>query len=70
MSKTTDLALTHDGVKILVPWSEMRVSDSVFIPTWDTEELHVQLKVVVPFRYRTQPRTEDGYRGVRVWRTK
>lgn len=70
MKTTTDLALTHDGVKILVPWSEMRVGDSVFIPTWNTEKLYEQLKRVVPFRYRAESRIEDGYRGVRIWRYK
>lgn len=48
----------------------MRPGDSVFVPTWDTEELRKQLREIVPFKWRMEVRIEDGYRGVRIWRVR
>jgi hypothetical protein len=66
------LALTINGVTYEIPWEEVDVGDSFFIPCVDTSA------VIARMRHRVQKfnwemtydiRIEAGKWGVRFWRT-
>jgi len=65
--------INPDGVEIEVPWREMEVGSSVFIPCFRTFDAALQIKrlgLALNMRFRTMPKLEGGYRGLRVWRVR
>lgn len=64
--------LCPDGVTIVVPWEEMAVGDSVFVPCIDVVEAEIQVrsvKALLRIGLDTQRRIEAQKLGLRIWRT-
>jgi adenosine deaminase len=64
--------LHPDGVKISVSWDDMLVSTSIFVPCINTEEAKKQVKQVFldkKWSFLTRISIENGFLGLRVWRT-
>ena len=64
--------LNPDGLVIRIPWFEMEVGDSCFIPCVNVELARVQLRTLsrdygIPCT--TRVRVEAGILGLRLWRT-
>jgi hypothetical protein len=63
--------LSPDGVRIVVDWESMQVSDSVFIPCVNTENANKQIARVVrdlEWKHTTRISVENSKLGVRIWR--
>lgn len=64
--------LHPDGVRIVIPWDDMKVGMSVFVPCINTALAERQLGRIAARRkisLDAQERIEDGRFGLRVWRT-
>ena len=63
--------LLPDGVVIVIPWEEMVVGASVFIPCINTELAKKQASKIFEFMgwiIHSEIRVENGKYGVRIWR--
>jgi hypothetical protein len=61
-----------DGVSITIPWDKFEVGDSVFVPCLNTTRCIWQAREQTQkrdFTISTRICVEDGYLGVRIWRT-
>jgi len=64
--------LSPDGVRIIVPWKDMKVQSSIFVPCLNTRLAETQVRWVfsqLKWQYVAQVRIEDKKMGLRVWRT-
>lgn len=64
--------LDPDGIRIIVPWGELRVGGSVFVPCIDTDVCEKQVQGVAKRLGMTltcKRRIETPYLGLRIWRT-
>ena len=64
--------LTIDGVQYFIPWEDVRVGASFFIPTLATEQqvgnaLRAAAKELF-FDFQVASRCEQGVYGARIWR--
>ena len=53
----------------LLPWREMEIGDSFFVPGKTTTLASVANRYYAPNRYESHTVTENGVKGCRVWRT-
>lgn len=63
--------LSPDGVRIVIDWGSMQVSDSVFVPCVNTENANKQIARVMrdlKWKYTTRISIENLKLGVRIWR--
>jgi hypothetical protein len=63
--------LDPDGVRIIVPWEELRVGGSVFVPCINTEACERQVQGVAKrlgISLTCRKRIEAPYLGLRIWR--
>jgi len=63
--------LTPDGVRFYVPWYELEVGCSVFVPCINVVALQKQLVKKAKdlgIRIRYETRVENGIFGLRFWR--
>ena len=64
--------LHPDGVRVVIPWDDMKVGMSVFVPCINTALAEKQLSKIAARRkisLEAHERVEDGRFGLRVWRT-
>jgi|DEB0MinimDraft_10_1074344.scaffolds.fasta_scaffold37626_3 hypothetical protein len=64
--------LFPDGLPIDVAWDTWRVGQSIFVPCLNTKKAVVQARAVArrkQYTLESQVRIENGYLGVRIWRT-
>ena len=64
--------LDPDGVRIIVPWRELHVGGSLFVPCINTEACERQIQGVAQrlgIRLTCRQRIEAQHLGLRVWRT-
>ena len=57
----------------LLPFEQMRVGDSFFLPTLRPAEMVYVMDTrakVAGVRVKSYPATKDGLMGIRVWRTR
>ena len=69
--RTTD-DLAPDGVRMIVLWDTMQVTDSFFIPCVNTTKAISQVRHIFKARgwqARVSITTQDDILGVRIWRT-
>jgi hypothetical protein len=60
------------GIDYLLDWDKFRVGQSFFVPCLDTAQAEAEVRAVVKRLNITiflQETTEEGVRGIRVWRT-
>jgi len=63
--------LLPDGVVITIPWEDMVVGSSVFVPCINTELAKKQARDIFEFMgwiIHSEIRVENGKYGVRIWR--
>lgn len=61
-----------DGVRIVLPWNELEVGGSFFVPCINTATCERQLGVIAKrlgITLTTRLRLEGQHLGLRVWRT-
>lgn len=61
-----------DGLRIVIPWGELRVGSSFFIPCINTESCERQVQTVAKrlgIVLASRTRIEGPYMGLRFWRT-
>lgn len=64
-------ALDPDGVEIIIPWGEMDVGSSVFIPCINTIEAMRQVRTITKFwgwRIHGKAMAKNDIWGLRIWR--
>jgi hypothetical protein len=64
--------LHPDGVRVVIPWDDVKVGMSVFVPCINTELAERQLSKIAARRkisLEAQERIENGRFGLRIWRT-
>ena len=64
--------LDPDGVRIIVPWDELHVGGSFFVPCVNTDLCIRQVQGVAKrlgISLTCRQRIETPYLGLRVWRT-
>ena len=64
--------LSPDGVRIIVPWKDMKVQSSIFVPCLNTRLAETQVNKLFlawGWEYCADVRVEKGKMGLRVWRT-
>ena len=57
----------------LLPFEQMRVGDSFFLPTLKPAEMTYVVDTrakVAKIKVKSYPATKDGYMGIRVWRVR
>lgn len=71
MRPTAD-ELAPDGLPVFVPWGDIHIGESIFVPCINQSRCKAQITRIaatygMAFKYRT--RVEHGILGLRAWRT-
>lgn len=64
--------IAPDGVRVVIPWSELHVGGSFFVPCINVAQAQREVGVIADrlgYTLICRTRTEDKVLGLRIWRT-